>query len=188
MVLRFLDRWWGGWHYKNTTLLVLSIFFLFLISGSSFAQTVLSSMGNLGYAGAYLSGLFFVFVFTVAPAAVVLGHLSDLLNPFWLAIVAGIGSVTGDFLIFRFFKDKIFAELQPLIPSPGKMILKLFKTHYFNWIPPLVGAIIIASPLPDEVGVSLMGLSKIRQWQFIIISFLLNTLGILLVIGVAKIF
>lgn len=188
MFFQILERGWRKFHYKNTTLLVLSIFLLFILADSKAAQSFLTSIGSLGYGGAYLSGVFFVFIFTVVPSTVVLGHLSNVLNPFLLAIVAGLGSVTGDYLIFRFFKDKIFAELKPLIPSPGKVVLKLFKTHYFNWIPPFLGAIIVASPLPDEVGVSLMGLSKMKGWQFVIISFFLNTLGILFVIGIAKLF
>ena len=42
--------------------------------------------------------------------------------------------------------------------------------------------LVIASPLPDEIGVSLLGISKIKLYKFIIISFIFNTIGVLLVI------
>ncbi|MEK7660290.1 MAG: hypothetical protein AAB343_03750 [Patescibacteria group bacterium] len=51
-----------------------------------------------------------------------------------------------------------------------------------------MGAIIIASPFPDEVGISLMGISQLKNWQFLVISFLLNSLGILFVVTIAKSF
>jgi hypothetical protein len=48
---------------------------------------------------------------------------------------------------------------------------------------PVIGAIIIASPLPDEVGISLMGLSKISTPKFIFISYILNSIGLFLIIS-----
>lgn len=61
----------------------------------------------------------------------------------------------------------------------------LFKTPYFSWLLPVIGAAVIASPLPDEAGVSLLGLSKIRKWQFFAITFALNAVGIFLIVSVA---
>jgi len=60
---------------------------------------------------------------------------------------------------------------------------KVLHTKYFSWTLPVIGAIIIASPFPDEIGVSLMGISKMKTYQFILISFLLNAIGIFLVVS-----
>ena len=46
---------------------------------------------------------------------------------------------------------------------------------------PLTGAIIIASPLPDELGLAMMGLSRVPIAAFIPISYTMNFLGILLI-------
>jgi uncharacterized membrane protein YdjX (TVP38/TMEM64 family) len=59
-----------------------------------------------------------------------------------------------------------------------KHLLRIFQNKYLAWFLPVAGAIIIASPFPDEVGVSLMGLSKIKPWRFALLSFILNTAGI----------
>jgi hypothetical protein len=118
---------------------------------------------------------------------VVLFHLGQNFNPFLIAVSAGAGAVLGDFLIFRFLKDGVFRELRPLFNSlGGSHIIKLFKTPYFTWLAPLLGAIIIASPLPDEIGIGLMGLSNIKTWQFLVLTFVLNTLGILVVVLFAR--
>ena len=103
--------------------------------------------------------------------------------------MAGLGGVFGDYLIFRFLKDRVFEEIKPILKKIGKpLVNKLIFTPRFSWIVPVLGAIIIASPFPDEIGISLMGLSKIKNWQFVLISFILNSLGILFMIMIIKSF
>ena len=50
------------------------------------------------------------------------------------------------------------------------------------WLGPLCGIIIIASPLPDEIGLFMMGLSRIRMIWFIPLAFIVNAGGIFLVV------
>jgi hypothetical protein len=54
------------------------------------------------------------------------------------------------------------------------------------WLLPLVGAIIIASPLPDEPGVAMLGISKIRRWVFTVVVFFLNTIGVYFLMRAAR--
>ena len=68
----------------------------------------------------------------------------------------------------------------------GKRIKVLFKLKFFRWLTFLVGGLIIASPFPDELGISLLGFSKMRTSWFIPLSFAFNFVGILLVGLVAK--
>jgi len=177
---------WKNWHYKNSAYLLASLLLLAILADSPFVDLIIKRIGDLGYIGAFLTGVLFVSIFTVAPAMVILYHLADVLNPLEVAVLAGLGAVIGDYLIFRFLKDKIFAELAPLFTKVGVFgPAKLFQTPYFHWLIPFVGAFIVASPFPDEVGISLMGLSKIKNWQFLLVSFLLNAVGIFLVVTVA---
>lgn len=184
-----LEKRWKNWQYKNTTLLILSLVLFFMLSQLPAFKNFISYIGNFGYIGAFVSGVFFVSVFTVAPAGVVLFFLADTLNPLWVATFAGFGAVLGDYLIFRFLKERVFDELKPTFFKNGGYILgKLFKTPYFAWLLPIFGALIIASPFPDEIGIGLLGISKLKNWQFILLSFLLNSVGIFLVIIAAKSF
>ncbi|MCC7436766.1 hypothetical protein IT402_02755, partial [Candidatus Nomurabacteria bacterium] len=68
----------------------------------------------------------------------------------------------------------------------GTGLSRIISTPYFAWLAPVIGAIIIASPLPDEIGVGLIGISKMKNWQFLVLSFVLNSLGILLIVTLAK--
>ncbi|KKR47070.1 MAG: hypothetical protein UT80_C0011G0001, partial [Parcubacteria group bacterium GW2011_GWC1_40_13] len=64
-------------------------------------------------------------------------------------------------------------------PLPQKRLFSIFRPKLFKWLIPFIGALIIASPLPDEAGLAMMGLSKMKTSVFIPISFALNFLGIL---------
>lgn len=168
-------------------MLIAILLFVFFATGTSLGQQVILSISKLGYVGSFIAGIFFVSTFTVAPAGVVLFKLAQIYNPILVALSAGVGAVIGDYVIFRFLKDSVFEEIKPVFMKlGGSYITRLLGTPYFGWLAPVLGAIIIASPFPDEIGVGLMGISKLKNWQFLTISFLLNSLGILLVITLAK--
>lgn len=180
---------WQTWPYKNTFLLILSLILFFYFADSDWLSFFIKKIGDLGYFGAFITGIFFVATFTVAPAVVILFDLADILNPIAVAILAGAGAVIGDYIIFRFLKDRIFVELAPLFAKiGGSWIKKFFFSPYFIWLIPFAGVFIIMSPLPDEMGIGMMGFSKIKNWQFILITFLLNAVGIFLVITLARSF
>jgi hypothetical protein len=176
-----------GWRYKNTIILVASLFVLYFIADTEAVRNFIVRVGELGYFGVFLVGIFFVSIFTVAPASLVLFHLAKELDPLSIAIFAGIGAMIGDYVIFRFLRDHVFEELSPLFSRiGGSSLSKIFRTPYFTWLLPLAGAIIIASPFPDEVGLGLMGLSKIKTWQFVLVTFLLNSVGIFILVSLAR--
>lgn len=178
---------WHRWKFKNSFLLVVSLVVFFWLAKTPLVDRIIREIGALGYLGAFITGIFFVSTFTVAPAAVILFHLADTLHPIEVAILAGLGAMVGDYVIFRFMKDKVFEELLPLVRKLHTPKLKLlFKSPYFAWVLPVVGAFIIASPLPDEAGVTMLGLSKIKKWQFFLLAFVLNAVGIFLIVSATK--
>ncbi len=173
------------WKYKNITFLVLSFALTFFVLRNETLHSFLLHLGNFGYLGAFLAGILFVSTFTVATGAVILLVLAETLSPIEIGIVAGFGAVVGDFVIFRFVKDDLAREIRFIYNKidTNHHLKKVFQTKYFSWTFPVLGAAIIASPLPDEIGVSLMGISKLKTYQFLIISFILNATGIFLVIS-----
>jgi len=176
-----------GWRYKNTLLFAVGLLLFFLIADTHAVQSMIYRIGSWGYAGAFLAGIFFVSTFTVVPAIYVIFSLADLLNPFSIAIFAGLGSVLGDLVIFRLTRDVLLEEWRPIFSKLGGSYLgKVFQTPFFAWLTPLAGAAIIASPLPDEIGAGICGISRLRTWQFMLLSFLLNATGIFLTVTIAR--
>ena len=179
------------WHhvkYKNLIILFLSIIFALILSRFEVLHQFLLNLGNLGYIGAFIAGMLFVSTFTVATGAVILLVLAEKLSPVEIGIIAGFGAVLGDFTIFKFVKDGLVNEIQEVYEKidHNNHLLKLLHTKYFSWMFPVFGAIVIASPLPDEIGVSLMGIGKMKTYQFLILSFILNAVGIFLVVSASK--
>ncbi len=182
-----LKKQWKRWRYKNTALLILSLIGFYYLLQLPVTDQAIKQIGNLGYLGAILAGIFFVSTFTVAPAGLLLYRLAENLHPAEVALLAGLGAMVGDYVIFRFMKDRVFEELAPLFRQLHTPYVRtLFISPFFAWLLPLIGALIIASPVPDEVSVSMLGLSKIRPWQFFAVTFTLNALGIFLVVTAAR--
>lgn len=188
---RLIERplgYYRRWQYRNTGLLVMSISLCLWLVHNGTMATFVETIGSFGYLSAFAAGFFFVSIFTVAPAAVVLYGLADAYEPWLVASLAGAGGVVGDYLIFRFFQDRVVAELRPLVlQAGGRYIRNLFRTPYFTWLLPFIGAFVIASPFPDEIGISLLGLAKVKRWQFLLLTFCLNALGIFLIVTAARV-
>lgn len=170
--------------YKNLAFLTLSILVTIVLFNFEQFHEFLLDLGSFGYIGAFLGGMMFISTFTVAIGSVILLILAESLSILEIAIVAGFGAVAGDLLIFKFIRNKgLVDEIMALYKYfGGHKIKHLFHTKYFGWTLPVVGALIIASPLPDELGVSLMGISRMKTNEFVILSFVLNSLGIFLVL------
>ncbi|MCR4326508.1 MAG: hypothetical protein NUV52_02545 [Candidatus Roizmanbacteria bacterium] len=180
-----LPKRWNGYRYKNLTYLGISIAVSFYLFTNQSFQEVLLRMGEWGYIGAFISGILFVSTFTVSIGIVLLLTLAERLNPLELGFIAGLGAVTGDFFIFHYIRNKsLVDEIKHFfVYFGGDRVAYLLHTKYFSWSLPVAGALIIASPLPDELGVGLMGISKMKTNQFLLLSFALNFLGIFLVIS-----
>ena len=183
--MRFLPHW----KHKNIVFLVFGILLAFFFSQGQWFNSFLLRLGNFGYLSAFFAGMLFVSTFTVATGALILLTVAKTLPPFWLILIAGLGAVLSDFLIFYFVKDDVMKEITPIYDQiTGSHLKKILHTRYFAWTLPVVGALIILSPFPDELGVSLLGISEIKPQKFLLISLLSHTIGMFLLVSVSKFF
>lgn len=175
--------------YKNLTFLFISIIVAFFVFQFEPLHSFLLNLGGFGYIGAFIAGILFVSTFTVATGAILLLILAERLSPIELGIIAGLGGVVGDFTIFRLVKDNLANEINDIYNHvDGDHHLKrVFHSRYFAWTLPVIGGAIIASPFPDEIGVSLMGISKMKTYKFLLVSFILNAIGIFLIVSASRI-
>ena len=131
---------------------------------------------------AFIVGFFFTSLLTIAPAGVAFAEMAQSVPTIQLAAWGAAGAVLGDLILFYFVRDALSDDLMPLLRGPWLRKLKaLFKSPMLAWAVPVAGALIIASPLPDEVGIAMLGLSKTDLRFLIPISYAMNFLGILLV-------
>lgn len=178
-----LIRAWHRFSYKHTIGAIVAVSVFVLLLDSAIVQTLLNDITALGYLGMLITGVLFVSFFTAAPAVALLLAFAETYNPFVIAAVAGVGAMLGDYIILRFAEDNIGHELKP-IAKRLKLIsfINLLHRKKFKPVTATVGAIIIASPFPDEAGVALLGLSHINTFQLLLLTYALNSAGILVLL------
>ncbi|MEK7164256.1 MAG: hypothetical protein AAB768_03910 [Patescibacteria group bacterium] len=161
--------------HVNLILLILGLVVAWLLRSQDFAA--------YGLLGAFVGGIMFASAFTVVSGTIILLSLAHSLPIWQIAVTAGFGAVITNYFIFRFVRDDLSREIKEVYAIFGnRHLTTLLHTKYFHWFMPLLGALIIASPLPDELGVSLLGISKMSQKEFLLLSFALNTLGISIIL------
>lgn len=137
---------------------------------------------------AFIAGLFFTTSFTIVPASFALAGIASVAPTGEIALFGALGAMIGDVLIFVFIRDRFAADLMnSLKPSVLRHILASFHLGFMKWISPIIGALLIASPLPDEFGLALLGLSRTKIYILLPIAFVMNWLGIYLVVWLAHV-
>jgi hypothetical protein len=145
-------------------------------------ENVLRAAEGLGLLGSFIVGIFYTHLFTSVPAAVILGTIAQTNSILLTALLGGAGALLGDFIIFKFVRDSI----SPLLAAHSMRLANLSAHPLFRWTLILLGALIVASPLPDEPGLVLLGLSQTKTVWFAPLSFLANAVGILVIGLVAR--
>jgi len=169
---------------SDLAIIILSVFVAINLAESGSIERFLAQTEGIIFLGSFLAGLFFTSIFTVAPAMVAIVEIAKTGLPLWeLAIFGGLGAMLGDLVIFRFVRDRISEDISLLIKERRGRWNKIFRLKSFRWIAAFLGAVVVASPLPDEAGLMLMGFAKMKTRNFLPLSFILNSVGIL-VIGI----
>lgn len=166
----------------------LSILIALLLVKSEALGLILSGAASLKLVGSFIAGIFFTSVFTTAPAIVTLGSIASEHSLLLTALFGAFGAVLGDLIIFSFIRDRLSEHLMILMEhtSYWKRVKALFRLKYFRWGTFLLGGLLISSPLPDELAISLLGFTKMKTKFFIPLSFVFNFIGIVLIGLVAR--
>lgn len=127
-----------------------------------------------GYPGAFVTGILYGINLTSATATAIFFQIPDRFNPLIIAIVGAAGAVLYDLTVFSIFRHSShthwFETLKEKIPT--------HRIRWPNWVNLMIGLVIIASPLPDEIGAGWFGVGGIRPLRFALFSFSANAIGI----------
>ncbi len=174
--------------YPKLTLLAATFVFAYFLYAAQTFLLLRQSISEWGYIGALVAGILYVFGLTAAPATAIFLLMADHYNIVVLGILGGLGSLLGDFMIFKLIRYSFADEIRTLFQER--------IVHYFTRrVPhalrkmfiPLVAGFIIASPLPDEVGVFLLAASpRVTSRFFAMLCYVLNTAGIFVILGIGR--
>lgn len=173
--------------YPRLTLFIATVLIVyFLFSGMLYAP-LHNVLVYLGYFGSFLAGLLYPYSFTSAAATAILLIIGQTQNVLYAGLVASFGALLSDLAIFFFVKCGFCDEVQRL--SKENAVQRLSQMIRPSIRVPLLVAlasILIASPLPTEIGIMLMSsVKKMSTARFAVIVYVLHVSAIyvILVIG-----
>jgi len=148
---------------------------------------------GFGYPGAFAAGLLFSYGFTTPFAVAAFIAMAHEVNPFIAAPLAGAGAFLSDLVIFELLRVSFFGqELERLRHTSLVARIHTLLHHESTperlrkWMLWTLACIVIASPLPDEIGVALLSGTKLSERAFAVICVSMNTLGILILLLLAR--
>lgn len=169
-------------NHKNLIVLIISIFLAYKIVTSEHIVSILSYAGSFGYLGGFISGILFSYGFSTIPAAAMLFLLAKNLNPFLLALIGGFGGMLGDLIIFKFVRDHLLEEIKFIISEELHLeisfIPKVMHSYALRKIIPATAGLIMCLPLPGELAMVLLGITKYEFKRTALLSYIFNFIGI----------
>jgi len=171
---------------KIALLVVFSILTYFIFKNVDTHQFVVL-LGDFGFLSYFVAGMLFSFGFTT-PFAIgffVTAHPESI---FLMALIGGLGALISDLSIFKLIKFSFIDEFNRLDRTHPAKILheemhRNIPKRIRNYLMFGVAGLVLASPLPDELGVAMLaGLGHIKPIPFILISFIMNSFGILVML------
>lgn len=134
-----------------------------------------------------IAGGFFTSVFTVAPATISLIALSEKASAFQVAALGAVGGMIVDYLIASFVRKDISQDLSGIANLTFRQhFIKAFHFGFLKWIAFGLGLFLIVTPLPDEFGLTLIGLSKVRSWMLPMLFYVAHFVGIYALVSIIQ--
>lgn len=180
--------------YPKLLSLLASCILAYVLYHAGFFDVIGHAFNGHGYVSMFLGGLLFSFGFTSPFALGIFVEMAPEVHPLLAAPIAGAGAFLMDFLIFEVIHFSFFHD----------ELHRLSATRLLSWLASLLhhdrlpnglkkyifwsfAGLVIASPLPDEIGVTLISsITRIDPREFSILCFFLNTLGVLLILVLSR--
>lgn len=163
---------------RDILVIVASIAFAAYLARADVIPSVMSLIGFVPIE-AFIAGFFFTSLLTVTPAGVAFAEMAQSVPAMPLALWGAAGAVVGDLILFFFVRDAVSDDIARLFRGSWLKKLKaIFRSPFLAWSVPVMGALVIASPLPDEIGLAMLGLSKTDLRFLIPVSYAMNFFGI----------
>ncbi|MDO8430729.1 MAG: hypothetical protein Q7S72_01960 [Candidatus Taylorbacteria bacterium] len=172
---------------RDIVMISIGIVIAFILSKAGAIDYIIYIFNDHYAITAFLAGIFFTSIFTLAPSSITLVHIAQDSPVGSVVFWGGLGAMFGDLILFLFIKDRFAEDMKKFLkPYHLAYFLKSLHFGFMRWLSPVIGALIIASPLPDEFGITLLGMSKMKATVLMPIAFIMNMLGIYLLIEFSK--
>ena len=171
----------GFYRHHRTSIIVFStgIIIAVLFAAVPTLHDYLRLVDRLGYPGMFIAGLMYGSGLTASVATVIFVDSPPGLNLIVVGLLGGLGSALYDLAVFLITRHETsHGWLAAMINRVRE------RRHVPNWVTLAIGAVILASPLPDELAAGLFGINRSKALPFFLLSFVSNTIGVMLLSGV----
>ena len=173
--------------YPKLTLYFIAIVVAYFVFQIPSVYGMVVSFDSLIYLAIFFGGLLFSAGFSTPVAT---GFFLALQPPdiYMAALVGGAGALIADMGLFSFIRLSFMDEFKILkhnsfIRHISSGVRTIVPKKLRSFLVYVLVVFIIASPLPDELGVALLaGFTKVHPYGFAMMSYIGNTLGIFLLL------
>jgi hypothetical protein len=179
----------GKIKYPKLSLFIISVILVYVLFSGLAYKPLHDTLVFMGYFGTFLAGLLYPYALTSAAGTGILLILAKEQNILFAGVIAGIGALISDIILFLFVTHSFSDEVQKL--SKEKVVRTVNR-----WIPDSIrvyllatfAGLLIASPLPTEIGILLMtSIKNISFKKFIIIIYILHASAIFIILLIGSI-
>lgn len=136
---------------------------------------------------AFIAGVFFTFVFTVVPAGVAFANIGQSEPVVLIAFFGALGAMLMDLALLRFVKSGLAVDVSGLARTTfHHHLLKLSHFAFLKWFAFISAMFMLATPLPDEPGLFLLGISKIKSKFLPLIFFAVHFTSIYILVSLVS--
>lgn len=201
-MLKFQSYFRIVFQYKSLVLFTAFLIISFhIVSNPVIERAVIGFCERFSYLTAFIAGLLYASFITIPLSIVLIYDVAHFLHPLVISVIGGLGTMLADVLVFQFFKLSIIPEIKLLATSlkeRSEKARRLFeyvklsekmrkKALWIQKFAPLIAAFIISSPLPDELAVFFLAAVEYETKRFMVLTFLLNSIGIFFIASVSLI-
>jgi hypothetical protein len=142
----------------------------------------IQKLGSFGYLGVACAGILVTYTITSSIGVLLLFAFSHVLPIVPLAFVASTGMSLAEYIIFRTSQYTVSSMSKKTSSRYLKKIPKWFlkKNNYVGLV--MFGIVLLLLPLPYEFAMSVLGVTKITTVQFVIFTYILNVVSVIIVL------
>jgi hypothetical protein len=174
--------------YPKLTLFIATVLIVYFLFSGVLYEPLYNVLVYLGYFGTFLAGILYPYSFTSVAATAILLIIAKTQNVLYAGLVASFGALLSDLAIFFFVKRSFGDEVLRLSKEPA--IQRFSRRIRPSIRAPLIVAfasILIASPLPTEIGIMLMtSVKKISTKKFAVIVYALHVSAIYVILFIGS--
>ena len=170
--------------YPKLSLFIISVILVYVFFSGLAYKPLHDTLVFMGYFGTFLAGLLYPYALTSAADTGILLILAKEQNILLAGVIAGIGALISDTILLLFVKHGFSDEVQKLSEETVvRTVNRLIPDSIRVYLLATFAGLLIASPLPTEIGILLMtSIRNISFKKFIIIIYILHASAIFIIL------